>query len=242
MKHYHGTPIGGTRASAAEFCEGRHLLIPWRRAEDLERAQELSRSFVVDNSAFTFWSTGETPDWLEYVKWVRSFENHPRYEFALVMDVIDGTEELNDELLELWRSHGVKRGCAVWHLHESLERLERLCNEWDFVAFGSSGQWPNPGQGDWWHRMDDAMERATDGRGYPLTKLHGLRMLRPDIIEAYPWASCDSTNAVQNGTREAAKNSVDSHWGKMTIVRRIERAQSPSRWSGRQQLEFELVG
>jgi hypothetical protein len=35
---------------------------------------------------------------------------------------------------------------------------------------------------------------------------------------------------VQNGTREAAKNNVDSSWGQQTIARRIERAQSPSRF------------
>lgn len=242
MRHYHGSPIGGTRARAEEFCEGRHILIPWKRPEDLERAMDLSRGFIVDNSAFTFWTTKETPHWPDYCEWVREFDSHPRYDFGLIMDVIDGTEELNDALIELWKSRNVKRGCPVWHLHESLDRLKRLCNEWEYVAFGSSGQWPNPGQGDWWHRMDEAMEVATDGRGYPLARLHGLRMLRQDIIEAYPWASCDSTNAVQNGTREAAKNGVDACWGRMTIARRIERSQSPSRWIKSQQMQFELTG
>jgi hypothetical protein len=64
-------------------------------------------------------------------------------------------------------------------------------------------------------------------------------MLRKDIVERYPFASCDSTNAVQNGTREAIKNGVDSSWGRMTIARRIEAAQSPSKFvKAEKQLEL----
>jgi len=104
-----------------------------------------------------------------------------------------------------------------------------LVLNWERVAIGSSGQWSNPGQSDgWWDRMDEAFN-AICVDGYPLAKIHGLRMLRRDIIERYPFASCDSTNAVQNGSREAAKNNVDSSWGQQTIARRIEAAQSPSR-------------
>ena len=41
----------------------------------------------------------------------------------------------------------------VWHLHESLERLQRLARCWRTVALGSSGQWSSPGTGVWWKRM-----------------------------------------------------------------------------------------
>ncbi len=247
MRHYHGTPIGGTRASADEFADGRLLLVPWKRPEDLERAQTLSRGFMVDNSAFSFWSTGEKPNWMDYVKWCRTFARHPRFDFALVPDVIDGTEKDNNDLLRIWDKHGwhpVKiAGCPVWHLHESLERLEMLCRHWDRVALGSSGQWPTPGVGSWWDRMNEAFDVICDDDGFPRAKIHGLRMLRSDIVTRYPFASCDSTNAVQNGTREAKKNHVDTGWGKATIARRMERSQSPSRWvRGDVQREFELIG
>lgn len=248
MKHYHGTPIGGTRESAEKFVEGRFVLIPWKRPEDLQRAMSFSRGFCVDNSAFTFWSSGEQPKWAEYIKWVRSFARHPRFEFALIPDVIDGDEQQNNELIKLWdkmASYPARiSGAPVWHLHESLGRLERLVSgRWPMVALGSSGQWPSPGVGDWWERMDEAFRVICDSDGYPKCKIHGLRMLRGDIVQRYPFAGCDSTNAVQNGAREAKKNGVDSLWGSLTIARRMELVQSPSRWEPQQvQQRFELIG
>ena len=234
MKHYHGTPIGGTRASADEFAERRFLLVPWKRPEDLWRALEFSRGVIVDNSAYTFWRTGEKPHWPDYIKWLAGFCRSPRFDFALIPDVIDGDEKANDALIAMWDRlawHPVRiRGCPVWHMHESIERLVRLVTDWENVAIGSSGTYRTPGVGRWCDRMDDAFRAIVDGDGLPKAKIHGLRMLRTDIVERYPFASCDSTNAVQNGAREAEKNGVDTLWGKMTIARRIERAQSPARW------------
>lgn len=231
MIHYHGTPIGGTRAAAEELASRRSLLIPWKRPEDLERAMELSRSFMVDNSAFSFWTTGEKPDWIMYVKWCKTFARHPRFDFAVIPDDIEGSEADNNRLLRIWdrNCHTPMSipGAPVWHLHESIDRLVSLAQRWPRVCMGSSGSYGTPGVGDWWERMDEAFT-AICVDGYPTTKVHGLRMLRKDIIERYPFASCDSTNAVQNGVREAAKNGVDTSWGRMTIARRIELAQSPS--------------
>jgi hypothetical protein len=244
MRHYHGTPIGGTRAAADEFAERRHILIPWKRPEDLGRAMKLSRGFMVDNSAFTYWSTGESPDWDEYATWCLSFARHPRFDFAIIPDVIDGDEPDNDGLIRMWSEKCCRvSACPVWHLHESLDRLKRLCQQWERVALGSSGQWPTPGVDSWQNRMDDAFDAICDEDGFPLARIHGLRMLRGDIVQRYPFASCDSTNAAQNGTREAGKNGVDSLWGKTTIARRMELVQSPSRWvRGEVQGEFELIG
>ena len=247
MHHYHGTPIGGTRASADEFATGRFVLIPWKRPEDLQRAMTLSRGFIVDNSAYSFWRNGHKPNWMEYIDWCRSFARHPRFQFALIPDVIDGTEEENDNLLRLWDRVGwtpIKiTGCPVWHLHKSLERLDRLCDRFDHVALGSSGAWSIPGLESWFDRMDDAWDVICDDDGQPRAKTHGLRMLRSDIVSRYPFASCDSTNAVQNGIREAKKNGVDGGWGKATIARRIEMVQSPSTWvRGNVQSTFELTG
>lgn len=242
MKHYHGTPVGGKTMAIPEIFDNRFVLIPWKRPDDLERAMECSRGFCVDNSAFSFWSSGEKPNWAEYAKWVNDIADHPRFDFAIIPDVIDGETKDNNDLIDFWQRtvKGVD-SCPVWHMHESLDRLKWLAMNWRRVAIGSSGAWPNPGQSDgWWERMDEAFSTITLPNGYPVTKVHGLRMLRADIVERYPFASCDSTNAVQNGTREAAKNGVDSTWGTMTICRRIEAVQSPSKWRPAEQCQKPL--
>lgn len=244
MNHYHGTPIGGKAADADAFCEGRCLLIPWKRPDDLERAMEFSRGFIADNSAYTFWRTGEEPNWSDYPKWLKGFARHPRFHFAFIMDAIDGSEKDNDDLIKLWDKlawHPIHiKGVPVWHMHESIDRLIRLAKRWGDIAIGSSGQWPNPGVGSWWDRMDEAFDAITDEDGYPIAKVRGLRMLRRDIIERYPFASCDSTNAVQNGSREAQKNGVDRLWGCQTIARRTEQVISPSIWNRKQRQQADL--
>lgn len=251
MIHYHGTPIGGKAHESAAFMDGKFVLIPWKNKCDLERAMECSQGFVVDNSAFSFWSTKEKPDWENYVHWVHSFARHPRFHWAIIPDVIDGDERENDELIDQWfrwngkaalKSGFTVSGVPVWHMHESLDRLFRLCHNYKTVAIGSSGQWPTPGVGGWWDRMDEAFDRIIDEQGYPITKIHGLRMLRRDIIERYPLSSADSTNAAQNGNREGDKIGCGTFWGQMTLARRIEQAQSPSRWAKQAQLSFELKG
>ena len=240
MIHYHGTPVGGKAHEAASFMDGKFVLIPWKNKDDLVRAMECSRGFIIDNSAFSFWSTKESPDWRDYAKWVNQVSNHPRFNWAIIPDVIDGSEEENDCLIEMWKSWSCVQGVPVWHMHESLDRLFRLCHNYGRVAIGSSGQWPTPGVGGWWDRMDEAFDRITDGQGYPIAKIHGLRMLRRDIIERYPLSSADSTNAAQNGNREGNKIGCGTFWGQMTLARRIEQAQSPSKWTAQRQTQFEL--
>ena len=196
MIHYHGTPFGGTRVDVARFFQGRHALIPFPRPEDLGIVAEVARSFCFDNGAFSVWKQGGTLDVPGYLAWVAEWNQHPGFDWALIPDVIEGTEAQNDELLKSWPGH--LRGVPVWHLHESLDRLCRLGDEWPTVALGSSGQWSSPGTARWWDRMDTAMVALCDAHGRPPCKLHGLRMLNPKVFTLIPLTSADSTNAAVN--------------------------------------------
>lgn len=203
MIHYHGTPCGGKRAEAADFLRGRHALVPWVRDEDIGCVADNCQSFCLDNGAFSAWKSGKPiTDWTEYFRWAEHWLSHPGCDFAIIPDVIDGDEAANDALLAKWHQK-VKgkvwlRGAPVWHMHESLERLVKLCRHYDRVCVGSSGQWSRPGSTGWWHRIGEAMEVCCDAEGRPLAKLHGLRMLDPAIFHRLPLASADSTNATQN--------------------------------------------
>ncbi|HBO8949782.1 TPA: hypothetical protein L5D21_003762 [Pseudomonas aeruginosa] len=197
MIHYHGTPIGGTRQDAARFLAGRHALVPFPRQDDVAIVAEVCQSFCFDNGAFSVWKKGGTLDVESYLRWVDDWRRHPGFDWALIPDVIDGDEAANDRLLEQWPEH--LPGVPVWHLHESLERLQRLASAWRTVALGSSGQWATPGTAPWWKRISAAMNSICDARGRPTCRLHGLRMLDPKIFGRLPFASADSTNAAVNG-------------------------------------------
>ena len=231
MIHYHGTPCGGKREEVARFLAGRHALISFYRPEDIGTAAEVCQSFCVDNGAFSAWKSGNPiEDWRPYYEFCELWHRHPSFDWALIPDVIDGTEEQNDELLDDWP--GYIEGVPVWHLHESLERLNQLCS-WPRLALGSSGEWPNPGEGRWWERMAEAMEVICDESGRPRTKLHGLRMLDPAIFHRLPLASADSTNAVRNSSSYSRFGIYvpPSSSTRMTIIaERIEAHNSAAIW------------
>jgi hypothetical protein len=194
--HYHGTPIGGSRQDTARFLVGRHALIPHARRDDLGVVAEVCKSFVFDNSAFTEWKNGRPMDAPGYTRWCDEWHRHPGFAWALIPDIIDGSEADNDALIADWPRH--IPGVPVWHLHESLDRLCHLAHEWPRVALGSSGAWRTPGSATWWARMTEAMHVVCDAFGRPVTKLHGLRMLNPKVFSRLPLASADSVNAGMN--------------------------------------------
>ena len=196
MKAYHGTPVGGSRQDVARFLMGRQALVPFPRQDDMGVVAEVCRSFVFDNGAFTVWNQGGQLDVPGYIAWCEEWHRHPGFDWALIPDVIDGDEAANDALIADWPRHIA--GAPVWHLHESIDRLVRLGNEWPVVALGSSGQWRTPGTAAWWGRMTEALNGLCDEQGRPPCKLHGLRMLDPTIFTKLPLASADSTNAAVN--------------------------------------------
>ena len=199
MIHYHGTPIGGTRQDVARFLMGRHALVPFPRQDDMGAVADLCQSFVFDNGAFSVWKRGAVLDVPGYMAWVSDWCRHPGFEWALIPDEITGDEQANDALISTFEDADLGRyGVPVWHLHESLDRLARLCDEWPTVALGSSGQWATPGTAGWWARMSEAMDAICDEHGRPAARLHGLRMLDPEVFTRLPLASADSTNAAVN--------------------------------------------
>lgn len=238
MIHYHGTPCGATREDVARFLSGRHALIPWVRPEDIGTAAEVCQSFCLDNGAFSGWKSGKPiTDWSGYFCWAAEWLQHPGCDFAIIPDVIDGSEDDNNALLAKWhqkvKGRSQFRGAPVWHLHESMSRLQWLCGHYERVCLGSSGKWATPGTRGWWVRMAEAMAVCCDDQGRPKTKLHGLRMLDPAIFHRLPLASADSTNAVRNSSSYSrfGMYSPPNAGTRMGIIaERIEKHQSAATW------------
>jgi hypothetical protein len=242
MKHIHGSPGGGTRKDQAEFWPGRDALVPFPRQDDLGVIAATARSMVFDNGAFSAWTRGEPMDVAGYTRWVEEWHRHPAFDWALIPDVIDGTEADNDAMLRDWPAH--LPGVPVWHMHEDLGRLERLCRAWRTVALGSSGQWASPGTASWWQRMAEAMDAICDEHGRPMTKLHGLRMLDPAIFTKLPLSSADSTNAAMNsGSLDRFGMYLPRTAGqRMTVIAdRIEAFPSAPIWT-RQPIQDDIFG
>jgi hypothetical protein len=195
--HYHGLPITPATA-AAEAIKAGHAFVSFAHPGQMGLAVAACQSFALDNGAFSAWRKGEPiTDWEPYYAFAAEGKSLPMCDFAVIPDVIDGTEGDNDDLVADWPLP-TWFGAPVWHLHESLTRLTRLVDRFPRVCFGSSGEFAQIGTGRWWRRMNEAMRTICDDAGRPACRLHGLRMLDPDVFTRFPFASADSTNIGRN--------------------------------------------
>lgn len=234
MIHYHGLPITPATA-AAKAVEGGHAFVSFAHSDQLSIAVDVAQSFALDNGAFSAWKSGSPiVDWSGYYEWVSECMKYPNCDFAVIPDVIDGSEDDNDALLvEFPFSNWI--GAPVWHLHESFERLERLAADYPRICLGSSGEFATIGTTKWWQRMSAAMKVLCDENGSPITKIHGLRMLNPEVFTRFPFASADSTNIGRNiGIDKSWKGNYMPPTKEMRaqVMRsRIEAFNAPHRWT-----------
>jgi hypothetical protein len=162
--HYHGTPI--TPRSKLLELAGRCFCVSFAHPQDVQACHQIGQAVMLDNGAFTLWRTGRPTNWPAYYRWCERWLEY-RTTWAVIPDVIDGTERENDRLLAAWPFRD--RGAPVWHLHERLDRLVRLAQEWPRVCLGSSGSYRSVGGPPW---------RQAHGRsdGPPLPGRAGARM------------------------------------------------------------------
>jgi hypothetical protein len=223
MLHFHGTPIT-PRAKLLELA-GRCFCVRYGAHGDLRVCHEIGQSVMLDNGAFSFWRQGKETDWEGYYHWCEPWLDY-QTTWAVIPDVIDGNEDDNDALLSAWSQRCLPRGAPVWHLHEPIDRLRRLCHNYPRVCLGSSGQYATVGNDRWHRRMEQAMN-AVCGNGAPGTWLHMLRGLSL-AGSHYPFASADSTliaqNHAGNNTRATPRKDVRA------MADRIDGLQCPARW------------
>lgn len=233
MIHYHGLPITPETA-AVRAVEAGHAFVSFAHPLQLRTAVEVCQSFAIDNGAFSAWKAGApVQNWRPFYEWAAECKRIPSCDFAVIPDVIDGGEEENDALLAEWPLP-VWFGAPVWHMHESLDRLERLAARFPRVCIGSSGEFATIGTAQWWGQMARAMRVICNDEGQPLVRLHGLRMLNPDIFSRLPLASADSTNIGRNiGIDQAWKGtySPPTKEARAQVMRsRIESQTAPAIW------------
>lgn len=246
MIHYHGLPITPV-LDMLKAMRSRHAMVSFEDARQIEEAAEICQSIALDNGAFSAWRQGKRHDFEGYQLWASHWLRHPAVDWAIIPDVIDGTERENDDLLAEW-SLPKAVSVPVFHLHESLERLAMLTT-YPRVALGSSGQFSEPGAPEWWSRVAEIMKIVCDEDGFPRVKLHGLRMLDPVLFSYLPLASADSCNVARNIGIDSAWDGAYSPRSKWTraliMLDRIEYHASARRWDGKAagvQQNMELLG
>ena len=196
---YHGMPTGLTVPDDLRVFHGRHLFVSYATGKaKLARYVQTAAEVCLDNGAFSYWTSGRSYDFAGYLEWVEAALEFKNVGWAVIPDLIDGSEDENDDQIREWPE--AFPGVPVWHMHESLDRLQRLCHTWPRVALGSSGSVSTPGTPDWWRRLAQAWEVIPTH-----TRIHGLRMAAEEIVTRVPLSSADSTTAGRNAHLEAKR-------------------------------------
>lgn len=202
MLKFHG---GVMHFKALEFWQfaGRNFCVSFAYPEHVAICHEVGQSVMLDNGAFSLWKDGKPTDWPRFYEWAEPWLRF-QTTWACIPDVMDGTEAENDALIYQWQewaaAHGLTadKGSPVYHLPESLERLDRLCAEWPLVCLGvSSERYGRINSPPWRKRMEEVMDVACDADGYPRTRLHLLRGLA-FTGGPYPIYSADSASVARS--------------------------------------------
>lgn len=224
MMHYHGTPI--TPRSVLYELAGRNFCVSFAEPRDVEVCHQIGQSVMLDNGAFTAWKQGGEVDWGDWRRWVEPWLDY-RTTWAVIPDVIEGEECENDELVRHFTSLG-EQVVPVWHLHETLERLQRLVFEFGRVCFGSSRHYSVVGNETWRRRVGDAFNAIVEPSG----RVPWVHMLRGMSLvgSEFPFASVDSTDIARNHNRPQN--------GARKMAERWDAIQCPARWQKVDQLEL----
>jgi hypothetical protein len=215
MIHYHGTPITPRRVLLE--LGGKHFCVSFADKRDDLVCHQIGQSVMLDNGAFTFWTTGKPVDWDAYYEWAEPWLDY-KTTWAIIPDVINGTEQSND-LLVARCPLPIQQSSPVWHLHEDLTRLDYFLDlGYHRICFGSSGEYRYVGSPQWHRRITQAFNHLT-----MLGPLPWIHMLRGMALsgEHYPFASVDSTDIARHHHEKNNARAMADRWDAL---------QCPARW------------
>ncbi|WP_425262959.1 hypothetical protein [Vibrio owensii] len=198
--HYHGGPMWGyvdIGAANKVWCgdvlyKDSCALVSYADPRQLKKIAPIAKSLVLDNGAFTFYQRGVVADddhWAGFYALVLAW--YSRIDWFIIPDVIGGSEEDNDALLSQVPAQFRDKAVPVWHSNESLDRLSRLCEQFERVAIGLVREHKPASSKKASQVLDMVFDHVYEVNAYT-TKLHGLAMLDGRVIGNYPFDSADS--------------------------------------------------
>jgi hypothetical protein len=215
MIHYHGTPL--TPRETLYRMAGKHFCVSFADKRDGDVCLDIGQSVMWDNGAFTAFTKGKPLQLKKYYEWLESRMGHPHW--AVVPDVISGSEDDNYEMLKQW-PHRKELSAVVWHLGDSFNFLHKLLDSgFAKICFGSSGDYWQVGSPKWSRRCDEAFNEIIKVGNVPW-----IHMLRGNAQggKRWPFASADSAYV--------ARSYKDTKKDPELMARKIDRVQTPVFW------------
>lgn len=151
----------------------------------------------LDSGAFSAYTLGIELSVKEYCDYIHRNKDIIRVEDGVLMaSVLDGI----GDPLQTWRNQlemeyrGVKP-LPCFHTNEDERYLEYYVANYEYITLGGMVGAHKSALIKWLDRMWN--NYLVDGAGNPKVKVHGFGITTVDIMERYPWQSCDSSTWVQ---------------------------------------------
>ncbi len=151
----------------------------------------------IDSGAFSAWTLGTSIDLPKYCEWLHNNADIVRYEdgdmMASVLDGIGDPLQTYRNQLEM-EAYGI-RPLPCFHFGEDERYLEHYIENYTYITIGGMVGKNKNLLRTW---LDRIWERyMVDETGRAKIKVHGFGLTSFDLMERYPWHSCDSSTWIQ---------------------------------------------
>lgn len=164
-----------------------------------------AKRFLLDSGAFTFFNSGKTVDWNEYLKKYAAFinRNDIKHFFELDIDAIVGYEKVLDFRHRLEDMTG-KPTIPVWHFERGKDAWLEMCEEYDYVAIGGlvsgGGEYAKKYRRFFPWFINTAHERGAKVHALGFTAVSALKEYHFDSVDSTAWVSGNQYGGVYEFT------------------------------------------
>lgn len=176
------------------ILESYHYVESQRYVDDMRR--EGAKVFL-DSGAFSAWTLGTTIDLPAYCEYIKRNIDILRVEdgavMASVLDAVGDPQGTYNNQISMERL-GV-RPLPCFHKGEDERYLQWYIQNYEYITIGGMvGSSVN--QLKTW--LDRIWDRYLAPNGTPVVKVHGFGLTSVELMELYPWYSCDSSSWIQS--------------------------------------------
>lgn len=176
------------------LLESYHYVNKQKIVDDMRREQA---KVFLDSGAFSAWTLGETIDLPEYCEYIKRNMDILRVEGGAVMaSVLDAIgDPLGTYRNQMHMEYLGVRPLPCFHKGEDERYLQHYVDNYDYITIGGMVGSSKNQLKTWLDRIWDRY--LVDGAGRPKLKVHGFGMTSVELMELYPWYSCDSSSWIQ---------------------------------------------
>lgn len=165
------------------------------------------KNFMLDSGAFTFMNSHKGKvDWDDYLRRYADFINRNNVQlfYELDIDSVVGYEKVKEMRKWLENQTG-KKPIPVWHFSRGKEEFLKMCDEYDYVAFGGiltdGVSTKKIIQYLPWF-INEAHKRGTRIHGLGFTHLEGIKKCHFDSVDSTSWTTGNRFGSIYrfNGT------------------------------------------